>query len=83
MCQDLKIPLLGKVPLDPRIGGCAPHPHPPAKSSKETSGCVVREQEGLGEAGRDHKGVGETGHGGTWRRGREERKSARRGARRG
>ena len=24
MCQDLKIPLLGKVPLDPRIGGCVP-----------------------------------------------------------
>lgn len=24
MCQDLKIPLLGKVPLDPRIGGCIP-----------------------------------------------------------
>lgn len=22
MCQDLKIPLLGKVPLDPHIGEC-------------------------------------------------------------
>lgn len=56
---------------------------PPAESSRETRGHVVREQEGLGEAGRARKGGGETGHGGTWCRGREERKSAWRGARRG